>query len=46
MVQAYVRNLGTCRFDDKGRVKWKPHKTRIPKQSTGAEHSVVVKKSL
>jgi len=42
LAQALVRNVGTCRSDDKGEViSGGPAKTRVPKQSTGADGLVV-----
>jgi hypothetical protein len=43
LVQAFVRNERTCRFDGKGEVQaGETVRTRVPMRSTGADQPVVV----
>ena len=47
LIQALVRNVGTCRFDVKGEIQAEvPPRVRVPMRSTGAEQPVVVLKPL
>jgi hypothetical protein len=48
LVQAFVRNVGTCRPDAKGEAQGglAPPRARVPKPGTGAEWLVVVMKAL
>jgi hypothetical protein len=46
LIQALVRNVGTCRSDDKGETQVEETtRVRVPMRDTGAEQSVVVEKS-
>ncbi len=47
LIQAFVRNVGTCRCDVKGKPEEEvPSRVIVPMRSTGAEQLVVVKKAL
>ena len=47
LIQARVRNVGTCRSDDKGETQVEePTRVRVPMQGTGADQLAVVLKSL
>ena len=46
LIQAFARDLGTCRFDDKGETQVEePTRVRVPMRDTGTEQSVVAEKS-
>ena len=46
LIQALVWNVGTCRSDVKGETQVEePTRVRVPTRDTGAEQSVVAKKS-
>jgi hypothetical protein len=47
LIQGFVRNVGSCRLDVKGRnASGSPIGMRVPKRSTGADHPVVELKAL
>ena len=46
MVQALSENVGTCRFDDKGKISsGRPARMKVPMRGTGTEQPVVTEKS-
>ena len=46
LIQALVRNVGTCRPDVKGETQVeRPTRVRVPKRGTGAEQPVLARKS-
>jgi len=47
LAQAFMRNMGTWRFDAKGRTQvGGPIRVEVPTRSAGADHLVVVRKQL
>ena len=47
LIQALVRNVGTCRPDDKGEIQVEETiRMRVPMRGTGTDQLVVVLKSL
>jgi hypothetical protein len=46
LVQALIWNMRTCRSDVKGEAQVVKHEARVPMQSTGADHCVVVRRLL
>lgn len=45
LVQAFMRNMGTWRFDAKGETQWEaPVRVRVPMRSAGTDRLVVARK--